>query len=261
MKYFIDDVRASAPLENKIQLKCKVVQVDYRNGIVTYVDHSDRRSSMRAKTILLTVPLGVLKQQSIDFIPPLPQSKLAAIEVVGFGVLNKCVFYWESSQASWWPEGKEVLTLVKDDMANYGNFTTFFNEKQLGNGGHFVLSAWTGGAPAKALESLSDEAIVEMVLENLRRMLGDKVPAPSGHFISRWGLDEFSYGSYTYSTVGSEALMDSARRELGARTGTNLFWAGEATHVGWSGSTAGAYLSGITAAEDVLFALQHSKVM
>ncbi len=43
--------------------------------------------------MLVTVPLGVLKEGSIKFEPPLPQRKLDSIQRMGFGVLNK-VFDW-----------------------------------------------------------------------------------------------------------------------------------------------------------------------
>lgn len=43
---------------------------------------------------MVTVPLGVLKQGSIQFEPPLPQRKLDSIQRMGFGVLNKvCLCY------------------------------------------------------------------------------------------------------------------------------------------------------------------------
>lgn len=39
--------------------------------------------------MLITVPLGVLKRNLIEFDPPLSKRKLGAIRRLGFGVLNK----------------------------------------------------------------------------------------------------------------------------------------------------------------------------
>ncbi len=39
--------------------------------------------AVRARTVLVTAPLGVLKSRTIDFVPPLPGEKLAAIEAMG----------------------------------------------------------------------------------------------------------------------------------------------------------------------------------
>lgn len=42
-----------------------------------------------ADAVVVTVPLGVLKKDSIKFEPALPERKLQAIRRLGFGVLNK----------------------------------------------------------------------------------------------------------------------------------------------------------------------------
>jgi monoamine oxidase len=249
--------------EGKIKLNRKVTHVDYRDSDddvarATYIDQKGRRRTKLAKVILVTVPLGVLKKQAIDFVPPLPRAKMDAIDIVGFGLLNKAVLYWDRNQSSWWPDGEDILTFVPDDANSIGAFTTFFNEKEVGNGGHFVLSAWAGGDIAGALESRSDQTILSKVMANLWNMFGDQVPRPAKYVLSRWGQDEFAYGSYSYPSVGRESLMDSARRELGARTGNSLFWAGEAIHPTWFGTTVGAYRSGVTAAEDILLTLRHN---
>ena len=59
--------------------------------------------TFKGDAVLVTLPLGVLKQQSppaVNFNPPLPEWKLHAIERMGFGNLNKvfvcllvCLFY------------------------------------------------------------------------------------------------------------------------------------------------------------------------
>jgi hypothetical protein len=45
--------------------------------------------------VVCTVPLGVLKTDTVKFKPPLPERKREAIEKVGFGVLNKCALSFE----------------------------------------------------------------------------------------------------------------------------------------------------------------------
>jgi [histone H3]-N6,N6-dimethyl-L-lysine4 FAD-dependent demethylase len=55
---------------------------------------------LNAQYVICTVPLGVLKENQIHFEPKLPQHKLAAIERLGFGLLDKIVLlfpekFWE----------------------------------------------------------------------------------------------------------------------------------------------------------------------
>ena len=280
------------PFASKIRYQSKVTKIEYDVPLpitststrtskipqlvtrVTYTDLLTGEShTILTKTVLVTVPLGVLKRGVIDFQPPLPAPKQTAIDTVGFGILNKCILYWDTPQDDWWPAGREVLTLVDSDH----NYTTMFNDKQLGNGNHFVLSAWIAGDSAKAMELESNETIANTVYDHLVQMMSHhnqnhpnnkamaiEIPRPSQVIITRWGHDEFAYGSYSYSTVPDRVhgplLMEGARRELGLRTGSNLFWAGEATHEKWSGTTVGAYRSGQQVAADIqLTLLQQQK--
>ena len=62
------------------------VEVSVENG-------EDAKNEMietyRAEAVLVTVPLGVLKENVITFDPPLPEEKQSAIDRLGFGNLNK----------------------------------------------------------------------------------------------------------------------------------------------------------------------------
>jgi len=62
------------------------VEVSVENG-------EDSKNEMietyRAEAVLVTVPLGVLKENVITFDPPLPEEKQSAIDRLGFGNLNK----------------------------------------------------------------------------------------------------------------------------------------------------------------------------
>ena len=46
-------------------------------------------SIFRADAVIVSVPLGVLKANTISFHPPLPEWKTQAITNLGFGLLNK----------------------------------------------------------------------------------------------------------------------------------------------------------------------------
>ena len=50
---------------------------------------NDMIETYRAEAVLVTVPLGVLKENVIVFDPPLPEEKQSAIDRLGFGNLNK----------------------------------------------------------------------------------------------------------------------------------------------------------------------------
>lgn len=62
---------------------CEVIAVNTRSTTQTFIYKCD--------AVLCTLPLGVLKQQppAVQFVPPLPEWKTAAIQRMGFGNLNK----------------------------------------------------------------------------------------------------------------------------------------------------------------------------
>ena len=49
----------------------------------------------RADAVVVSVPLGVLKAQTISFHPPLPEWKSQSVNNLGFGLLNKVILCFE----------------------------------------------------------------------------------------------------------------------------------------------------------------------
>jgi Flavin containing amine oxidoreductase len=86
-----------------IKLSTAVRQIRYSNNDVEVVTSNARNQSnpvtYKADVVLCTLPLGVLKQSTqqqttalpntVQFNPPLPDWKVAAIQRLGFGNLNK----------------------------------------------------------------------------------------------------------------------------------------------------------------------------
>ena len=112
-----------------------------------------------------------------------------------------------------------------------------------------MLSSWCGGDACDQLEKKSDKQTMDLILGNLRMMLGNDVPAPSKYIITCWRSDEFSGGAYSYDTVGIDVARN--RKALSEPMG-NMFFAREATDTDdWHGTTVGAYATGVKAASSV----------
>jgi monoamine oxidase len=83
----------------------------------------------------------------------------------------------------------------------------------------------------------------------LRTIFGADILQPIDYQITRWAIDPFARGSYSYNALGSTPQMrNTLARPLNAR----LFFAGEASHQDYFGTAHGAYLSGLRVAKDVL---------
>jgi len=199
-----------------------------------------------ANAIVMTVPLGVLKRPERDggirFTPPLPAPKLAALERLGFGVLNKVALFFEEA---FWPHTTDFFGRTAASKSERGSFFLFFNVHACT--GRPVILALMAGSAAKSLEELEDDEVTERALEALRQMFG-RVPQPTRVIVTRWGADEFSYGSYSFVGVGATGADYSTVAEP---VGKELYFAGEHTSEEHPATVVGAYLSGLTAARAI----------
>jgi monoamine oxidase len=193
-----------------------------------------------AEKAIITLPLGVLKQGSIRFDPPLPADKQAAINKIGMGLLNKV--YLRFPEVFWDEESDWIshVSLAKGEWAEFLNIYKYT--------GRPILVAFNAGRFGRTTESWSDETIVTAVTEVLRTLYGTGIPAPEAWQITRWAGDPLAGGSYSYLAPGSRPRD---RDTLAAPLSNLLFFAGEATSKEYPSTVHGAYLSGRRAAEEV----------
>ncbi|KAG6041792.1 hypothetical protein E4U41_002004 [Claviceps citrina] len=215
---------------------------------------SEDGSTVEADHVVCTIPLGVLKQESITFEPALPDWKVGAIERLGFGVLNKVVLvydeiFWDSKRHIFGVlrnPPSEDSTKQEDYSLNRGRFFQWFNVTD--TTGLPCLLALMAGEAGFETERSSNESLVEEATEVLRSVFGSKVPYPVETVVTRWGSDRFSRGSYSSAAPG----MLPEDYDLMARSIGNLSFAGEHTIGTHPATVHGAYLSGLRAASEVL---------
>ena len=206
--------------------------------------------TFRADAVLVTVPLGVLKQGNIDFRPPLPERHLSAVRRMGFGVLNKCIMvfpysFWDSTENSEDSFGS-VRTEHKDGR---GNMFLFYGYHFI-SGGATLIGLVAGSAAEEAEGQRPGEqaatmlAVVREVFEK-----GDvTVPSPLHVVCTRWRADPFARGSYSSISRGAAGLdYDILAENVGGR----LFFAGEHTWRQHPATMHGAFLSGIREAANI----------
>jgi monoamine oxidase len=80
---------------------------------------------------------------------------------------------------------------------------------------------------AYLVEKSSEEDTVGSILTILRKTFGPSVPPPLRVFITTWGKDELSLGSFSYVPIGSSPQVRDTLAQPGHG---NVFFAGEATH-------------------------------
>lgn len=213
-----------------------VSKVNYGKTGVTV---STQDQSYSADYVIITVPLGVLKRNSIQFNPPLPPAKQAAIQRLGMGLLNKAYLRFNKV---FWPKELDWLEYLSPDAGRWAEWVSFAKI------GAPVLLGFHAADRAREVETWTDQAVIADAMKALKAMFGNAIPQPVGVQLTRWSQDPFAYGSYSFNAVGSS---NEDRQALANKNG-RLYWAGEATHSEYLGTVHGAYLSGVRAAKAVL---------
>lgn len=120
------------------------------------------RMVVDVERVVVTVPLGVLKSGAITFEPPLPDDKVAAIEAIGMGLLDKV---WLRFDEPFWSSDAQMWTLVAEPGTPY---TEWFNLAPVT--GEPVLLTLVGGEVAAAWAGRSDDEVEAAAMATLRSL-------------------------------------------------------------------------------------------
>jgi monoamine oxidase len=247
----------NCPQPLTVRKKSNVKRITYNrenSGSPSRIECEDG-AVIEADYVVSTIPLGVLKQQNIQFEPALPDWKNGAIQRIGYGVLNKVVLVYKEA---FWDQSRDIFGTLRNpansrfslDQTHYfsqrGRFFQWFNCSK--TTGLPTLLALMAGDAAFQTETTSNEDLIAEATKVLRTVFGPTVPAPVEAVVTRWGQDKFSRGSYSYT--GPNFQPDDY--EVMARPIGNLFFAGEHTCGTHPATVHGAYISGLRAASEVL---------
>jgi monoamine oxidase len=218
-----------------IKLNHCVTSITYHNdGITVRTQHGLHD----ADAVIVTLPLGILQRGNVQFEPALPTEKLQSIARLKMGVLDKVILRFPHV---FWPGDCHIITDIDVIYPGVRWFLNFENQVQ-----QPMLVGFIGGDTAKALEKKSDAVVKAEIMTKLRGYFGVEVPEPIGFLMTRWSEDLYTQGSYSYIPVGASGKDYDV---IGEPLADKVFFAGEATHKHFPGTTHGAYLSGIREAE------------
>jgi monoamine oxidase len=208
------------------------------------IDVHTSAGTIHAAAVVVTVPLGVLKHERIEFVPRLPERHTQAIDRLGMGVLSKTFLRFDEP---FWPvhlDWQEYLG------PRHGVWAEWFSTAKAGAP---VLACFHGGVKARELERAYPRDVRDDAMRVLRTMFGNRIPDPVAVTTTEWSRDRFAYGSYSTNAVGSTR---ADREALGEPVDGRLFFAGEATEPDYSSTVHGAYETGTRAALQVKAALR-----
>ncbi|MCI4669211.1 MAG: FAD-dependent oxidoreductase [Bacteroidia bacterium] len=229
----VDKIRTNSPV-TEIDYKANKVKVKNSNG-----------ESFEADKVLITVPIKILQEGNITFIPELPSEKIDAI--------NSIVM----------PDGLKVFIEFAEkfypDILFTGGFLTevfasdklFYNAAFRKNSERNIMGLFTVGDKASVYTSLeTDEKIIEKVMEELDTIFEGKASQHyQKHIIQNWSREPYIQGSYSIDFANDpETTVANLIKPLDNK----IYFAGEALSLDNGSTVPGAVESSYATVETML---------
>ncbi|WP_375457821.1 flavin monoamine oxidase family protein [uncultured Enterovirga sp.] len=196
--------------------------------------------TVRARSAIVTVSVGMLRSGSLRFRPALPGTTLTALDGLGMGAYTKIALRLAQPAAGDLPE---VL-----DLGGGSGLINF----DVRAGGPDLVVAHLGGDAARRLCEAGEREAVAHASERLGVVYGAEMArGVTGGVLAGWWADPFAQGSYSIARPGGAGARLALRQPIGER----LWLAGEASAAGGAMTAGGATLEGFRAADEVHRAL------
>ena len=235
-------------LKGKIQLSSAVTDIFWREGLtgLSY-EYRGMKTSLTARRLIITLPIGVLQSEQVSILPELPHWKRKAISSLEMGQV--VVVTMQFADPLW-----------ADQMPGPGGWKTpderisFSLPHPPTPVGRSVIG-WFAGSAAQQLSDLGEDAGLQQVLSWLAEASGsqDLESKLKWYRLKDWVSDPYSQGSYSITRPGGYGQ----RKMLAEPVGDTVFFAGEATAPPPHYQTVhGAYMSGKRVAAEVAASLR-----
>ena len=233
-------------LDVKLNEQVSQIVVDDNISKNSVTVHSSSGIQTHCDAVIVTVPLGVLKQRTIKFSPELPQWKNEAIDRLGFGKLDKVFLQFNEV---FWDDSVDFFGAARGmTEETRGCCFMFWNIHRFS--GTPILAALVSGEAAHVNEAVSEAELKTAAMETLRMVFKDKnVPDPVSYHVTRWSSDPYAGGSYSFVAVNSSGKdYDLLARPVGRK----ILFAGEHTCRDHPDTVGGAMLTGLREASRIL---------
>ena len=207
------------------------------------------QQTFHGRKVLITVPLGVLQSEQINFSPSVDE-KIKAAKSLGFGPVIKLVMQFEKP---FW-ENKDFTE--NKDMSDLGflfskeTVPTWWTQYPKHDA---LLTGWLAGPHAEAVKNHTTQEIVNKALDSLCAIFSiDQSYLKQilkGCYVVNWATDIYNCGGYAYEVVNGAALIKTLKEPLSQ----TLFFAGEALYNGPEiGTVEAALISGRETAHQLI---------
>jgi monoamine oxidase len=140
-----------------IRLGHLVERVEYSGaGVTVTTDHGP----VTGDDVVVTLPVGVLQHDAVEFAPPLPDDKRQAIGRLGMGLLDKCYLRFPRV---FWDRDVDVINYISPEKGRWAEWINIAKYT-----GEPILLGFNAATYARELEGMSDADVVASALNVLR---------------------------------------------------------------------------------------------
>jgi len=192
-----------------------------------------------AKTVIVTTSTGVLSAGLIDFEPALPETKMDAFARISMGTYNNIALMFSEDVFGAPPDTRLTYETSSKESASFLLNLSSTN----------LTFGLVGGNFGRKLEQSGVSVAVDFALGELKKIFGNDIEKK---FVkgtaTRWREDPWTLGAYASAEPGAFHFRSILREPVANR----IFFAGEACHQKAWATCAGAHLSGIDVAKEVI---------
>ena len=247
-----EELRRRWPAERvELRLRSEVVSVRWHRGDVTVTTRAtdtltDTLETHRARAVVVTLPLGVLKAGDVTFVPAL-EEKQALIKRLGWGQVVRLTFrfrpdFWKLVPAHVRGNGERFTGYLNAPGEAFPVWWALTPEP--------ILTAWAGGEEADMVVGMSPAWQLRAAVNSLASILETTPQAVraqlSGWRTHDWHNDPYTLGGYSFPVAG----LEDGAAQLAKPHEDTVFFAGEAT-ADDIGTVHGALQSGLRTAEEI----------
>ncbi|CAM4552856.1 unnamed protein product [Leuciscus chuanchicus] len=177
--------------------KVQAISRTQDNVTVSYQDWRNRGTMTNITADYVLVTATAKATLLIDFNPPLSAEKMEALRSLHYSSSTKVVLsfskkFWEIDDGI--KGGKSITDLPS-------RFIYYPSHEFHGISGGAVLASYTASDDAALLQTLEDEELKALVLNDLVKIHGEHIrQLCTGGVVKKWGLDHYSHGAFAIFT-------------------------------------------------------------
>ena len=230
-------------IKDKIVYNSPVESIDYTGKKVKVKVKDKQGSTFEGDRILVTVPINILKSETITFKPALPKEKMDLIKNLDMSDGLKAFI---SFSERFYPDIILNGSIFGDDATERIYYNAAFKKDAKSH----VMGLFTVGQSASAYTNLkTDKAIIAKILGELDQMFDNKASKfYLKHVVQNWSAEPFVQGSYSHHGDNEQEVIATLVKPLDNK----VYFAGEALAPTDTSTVHGAGASGLAEARKIL---------